>query len=142
MTRSIAAASIAALVLCGSLGASAAAPVRHDIRGSRQVAWHGSVDYTHNYYSADRRGHGAYTDLVGDSYSGLGFYPLPRAYRAAATRYGEHRIATNAIRYAVASQALETPFFFPAGGNGYRYGVFNPNDGVGTPFFAGYYAAE
>ena len=78
-------------------------------------------------------------DLVGDEYSGLGFYPLPHPFREAATRYGQYRASTNAVRYAVATTAIERPFFFPAG-NDYKYGVFNPNDGVGTPFFAGYYA--
>ena len=104
--------------------------VRHGLRGS--------IDYTQEY-PASRYGHGHLVDLVGDDYSGLGFYPLPRQYRDAATRYGQHRIATNAIRYAVASQAVETGYFFPAGDD-YRFGVFNPNDGVGSPFFAGYYA--
>ena len=30
-------------------------------------------------------------------------------------------------------------YWLPVANSGYRYGVFNPIDGVGTPFFAGYY---
>ena len=128
----------AAALLCGGVASSEAAthkPRQRAYHLTSSVTWH--EGYGHQYASA-RPGH--LTDLVGDTYSGLGFYPLPHQYRAAAERYGRYRVATNAVRYAVASQAIETPYFFPAGGNDYKYGVFNPNDGVGTPFFAGYYA--
>jgi hypothetical protein len=135
-TRAIAASLAVALTFFG--GSSAfAAPRHHQAPRVSAHGLRGSIDYTREYPAA-RYGHGQLVDLVGDEYSGLGFYPLPRQYREAATRYGRYRIATNAIRYAVASQAIETGYFFPAGDD-YRFGVFNPNDGVGSPFFAGYY---
>jgi|GEM_PF-2979314 len=94
------------------------------------------------------RGYGrGYADLVGDSESGVGFYPLPRAYREGAVRYRwTHRYAYgpygNPVQQAVIADAVRTGAFTPASAvNGYRYGVFDPIDGVGTPFFAGYYSA-
>ena len=90
------------------------------------------------------RGHGHHgtgmAALVGDRDSGLGFYNPPAQYRAGA-RLAKSRQG-DAIRYAIGSEM----------GNGYYYGIggeddgarnhhamFNPVDGYGTPFFAGYY---
>jgi hypothetical protein len=88
------------------------------------------------------RGHaGHYAALVGAPGSGLGFYPLPYRYRLGAWRYHQrfgYVPYPSAIQSAVAADAVRTYGSFPAD-RGYRYGVFNPNDGVGTPFFAGYY---
>lgn len=139
MTKSACLAACAAALLCG-LGAQTATARTIRSHGARQAAIHNSVAYADaGVYGTPRIPPGHLVDLTGDAYSGLGFYPLPRAYRAAAARYGAYRTATNPIRFAVASQAIETGYTFPAG-NDYRFGVFNPNDGVGTPFFAGYYA--
>jgi len=92
------------------------------------------------------QGHGGagYAALVGDPRSGLGFYPLPLKYRVGAWRY---RMRTqrppwaNPIYSAVASDAARYNYGWtiPTPANDYHYGVFNPYDGVGTPFFAGYY---
>jgi hypothetical protein len=82
--------------------------------------------------------------LVGDQGSGVGFYPLPWQYRAGAWRERQRRAmeASDAIHYAVASEAIGYDYLFP-GGEGYglthHHGIFNPVDGYGTPFFAGYY---
>ena len=77
--------------------------------------------------------------LVGDRESGLGFYPLPSQYR------GRGRVADrrgDAIRYAVGAE-MGNGYFYGLGGEDYgerhHHAVFNPVDGYGTPFFAGYY---
>jgi hypothetical protein len=90
-------------------------------------------------------GHGN-ADLVGDSESGLGFYPLPERYRLGAERYRQtHRLYGpygNPVQQAVIDDAVGTRAWAPTSAvNGYRYGVFDPVEGVGTPFFAGYYSA-
>jgi hypothetical protein len=42
------------------------------------------------------------------------------------------------VLFAIAEDAARYNYWVPAN-QGYRYGVFNPVDGVGTPFFGGYY---
>lgn len=88
-----------------------------------------------------RRPH--FAALVGDPGSGYGFYPLPWAYRVGAWRARQRRAmaSAEAIGVAVASTAIYS-YGFPYGddyGFGHHHGVFNPIDGYGTPFFAGYY---
>lgn len=93
-------------------------------------------------YAPTTTGHKAhFVDLVGDPGSGLGFYALPAQYRIGAWRYRQrHQVPPwqNPVYSAIVADAVRTPGFIPAD-QGYRYGVFNPIDGVGTPFFAGYY---
>jgi hypothetical protein len=89
---------------------------------------------------AGRKG-GGYAALVGDPRSGYGFYALPPEIRAGAARYRlAHRRFwwQNPVLAAMAADALRNPCWIPAGQE-YRCGVFNPIDGVGTPFFGGYY---
>jgi hypothetical protein len=84
---------------------------------------------------------GGFADLVGDPYSGYGFYALPPEIRIAAARYRQRygpRWWQNPVLSAMVADAIRTPCFIPAN-QAYRCGVFNPIDGVGTPFFAGYY---
>ncbi len=86
-----------------------------------------------------------FAPLVGDRAGGYGFYPLPLGVRIAAWRYRQRRAfeARRDIGIAVASTAVYSNWAFPYnyGGVGFgnHHGVFNPVDGVGTPFFAGYY---
>jgi hypothetical protein len=94
-----------------------------------------------------------YAALVGDKASGLGFYPLQQRYREGALRYHwshPYRGAPgygpygNPVQQAVIADAVGSsiPFRTPSSAvNGYQYGVYDPIDGVGTPFFAGYYSA-
>jgi hypothetical protein len=97
----------------------------------------------HHAHMARQPGHGHvghYAALVGDPGSGLGFYALPYPYRLGAWRYRQRvRMARypNPVLSAVAADAAR--YYGIPGDRGYRYGVFDPNDGVGTPFFAGYY---
>lgn len=94
-----------------------------------------------SYALARRRGAG-FVALVGDPGTGLGFHALPLRYRIAAARYrarNERPPWLNPVRFAVMADAARYDYWLPVANAGYRYGVFNPNDGVGTPFFAGYY---
>jgi hypothetical protein len=87
-------------------------------------------------------GHGThYVTLVGDPGGGLGFYALPTHYRVAALRYRLRNRPgpwDDPVRYAVMADAVRYPGWSSPNAD-YRYGVFNPYDGVGTPFFAGWY---
>jgi hypothetical protein len=88
------------------------------------------------------RGHRTgFADLVGDPESGLGFYPLPVQYRIAARRYRlSHRRPPwqNPVYFAMMADAARYNYWLPANRE-YAYGIYNPYDGVGTPFFPGYY---
>lgn len=93
------------------------------------------------YAPASTRHKAHFIDLVGDPDSGYGFYPLPVQYRIGAWRYRQRYQVPpwlNPLYSTIAADAIRTPGWIPANA-GYRYGVFNPIDGVGTPFFAGYY---
>ncbi len=122
---------------------------------SKRAVYHGhalhrsyirSIEYGNRLYGL--RAHrvvrgptGHYVALVGDPVSGLGFYPLPIRYRIGAWRYRvRHQRPPwqNPVLFAIAADALRYNDWIPAN-QGYRYGVFNPVDGVGTPFFGGYY---
>jgi hypothetical protein len=63
--------------------------------------------------------------------------------RIAAWRYRQRRAmqAASAIGFAIASTAVySNAYQFGYGyGFGHHHGVFDPVDGVGSPFFAGYY---
>jgi hypothetical protein len=95
----------------------------------------GRIAYAH-------RGHRiGFAELVGDPDSGLGFYQLPIRYRIGAWRYRvQHQRPPwqNPVLFAIAADAARYNYWIP-GNRDYRYGVFNPYDGVGTPFFGGYY---
>jgi hypothetical protein len=84
---------------------------------------------------------GRFVALVGDPDSGLGFYPLPIRYRIGAWRYRvRHQRPPwqNPVLFAIAADTARYNYWVPAN-QGYRYGVFDPVEGVGTPFFGGYY---
>ena len=89
---------------------------------------------------AGPRGDSGYVDLSQDEGSGAGFYALPAPYKAEARRQRavQYRNDSAAIGTAIASEAIEYDYDEGyAFGNG--HGVFDPVDGVGTPFFGGYY---
>ncbi len=108
----------------------------------RSLGPHGRIVYANRAHRLGR-GHGTgYADLVGDPDSGLGFYPLPIRYRIGAWRYRVMHPRPpwdNPVIYAIAADAARYDYWTPVADQGYRYGVFNPYDGVGTPFFGGYY---
>ncbi|WP_146030192.1 hypothetical protein [Methylocella silvestris] len=116
---------------------------RLSVAEGRSVARAGGPGGRLAYAPRGLRGHGTgYTELVGDPGSGLGFYALPIGVRVGAWRYhvrNERPPWQNPVRFAIAADAARYNYWLPVANNGYRYGVFNPNDGVGTPFFAGYY---
>ncbi len=80
--------------------------------------------------------------LVGDRESGLGFYALPERYRRAHV-VEDHR--GDAIRYAIATEAGYGYYYGIGGeegaGGSHHHTLFNPVDGYGSPFFAGYYGS-
>jgi hypothetical protein len=86
-----------------------------------------------------------YATLVGDPHSGLGFYQLPLKDRIGAARYHYYNQRppwANPVRQAVIADGVHYPYYWtPTAATSYHYGVFDPNDGVGTPFFGGYYNA-
>ncbi|HXW71233.1 MAG TPA: hypothetical protein VEK34_07335 [Methylocella sp.] len=90
------------------------------------------------FVTTGRKGH--VIDLVGDEDSGWGFYPLPVRYRIGAARYHARPRPywQNPVLFAIAADAARYDYLVP-GADDYRYGVFNPFDGVGSPFFGGYY---
>ncbi|HMF05956.1 MAG TPA: hypothetical protein VKE72_02960 [Methylocella sp.] len=102
---------------------------------------HGGIVYAGRVRWAPQvRGLG-YVNLVGDPESGLGFYALPLKYRIGAWRYrASHRHPWwhNPVLFAIGADAARYNYWIP-GNHDYAYGVFNPYDGVGTPFFGGYY---
>jgi hypothetical protein len=99
---------------------------------------HAQVSYAATPGGAD--GASGYVDLSQDSQSGAGFYALPQPYRSQARRQRaiQYRGERNALGVAIASEAIGYDY-----DEGYAFGnahgVFNPVDGVGTPFFGGYY---
>jgi hypothetical protein len=102
----------------------------------------------HGDWHALRRAHWergtGYVDLVGDPGSGFGFYQLPIRYRIGAWRYhllNRRPPWQNPVLFAIAADAARYNYWTPVADQGYRYGVFDPNEGVGTPFFGGYYGS-
>jgi hypothetical protein len=75
--------------------------------------------------------------LVGDRESGLGFYPPAGRYY----HYPHDWRQRNAVRDAIASEAVYGSYGIGGGYPGERHAhdMFNPVDGYGSPFFAGYY---
>jgi hypothetical protein len=109
-------------------GASEAAPRNGD----------GRVNYAAQ--AEETSGPSGFVDLSDDGDSGAGFYALPQPDRASAQRLrsGAAVDSEAAIGAALASEAVGDDF-----DKGYAFGnshgLFDPVDGVGTPFFAGYY---
>ena len=98
-----------------------------------------------------------YQTLQGDPESGYGFYALPGGAKGALATVGRHgrspgseaylpppppaTYRNNAVRFAETAGAVDAATYLPPGPQGgARQGVFDANDGVGTPFFGGYYA--
>ena len=88
------------------------------------------------------RGRGTgFVDLAGGPGIAYGFYPLPARYRLGAWRYhwrNQRPPWQNPVLFAIAADAARYNYWIP-GNRDYVYGVFSPYDGVGTPFFGGWY---
>lgn len=138
------------IVMAFAFGSEAAARVRvtDHVRGRHHGTYLRSVGPEGFRHQRPRRAYGMtrrhathYAALVGDPESGLGFYPLPLHYRISAWRYRQRNQRPpweNPVLFAMAADAMRYYDWIPANQD-YRYGVFNPIDGVGTPFFGGYY---
>jgi len=138
---------VAALLSVGTLPAAAQTHhKRHHVvaHGYGHHVRHGGASIGYLPMGASGRGAG-YKELVGDPDSGVGFYPLPTRYRIGAYRYhqrgdGVPRYIRNGVLYAMmADQARYWYWNATPTVDAYKYGVYDPYDGVGTPYSAGYY---
>lgn len=115
---------------------------RHHRSYLRSLGARGWLTYAPRSYRASR-GRGAhFATLVGAPDGGLGFYPLPLPYRIGAWRYRlRHQRPPwqNPVLFAIMADAARYYYDWVPANQGYRYGVFDPIEGVGTPFFAGFY---
>jgi hypothetical protein len=142
---------VTAFAFAPAAAAQARSPSKRDVyhkqvNGTLHRSFIRSIGYGSRLYGLrahrvlrGRTGH--FVELVGDPDSGLGFYPLPIKYRIGAWRYRlRHQRPPwqNPVLFAIAADAARYNYWVPAN-EGYRYGVFNPVDGVRTPFFGGYY---
>jgi hypothetical protein len=101
----------------------------------------GGVDHARRARFAPQGRGSGYVNLVGDPDTGLGFHALPLKYRIGAWRYSLTHPRPwwhNPVLFAIAADAARYNYWIPAN-HDYAYGVFSPYDGVGTPFFGGYY---
>ena len=127
------------LVAAGA-GTAVASPSARHVR-----AHHAGVHFARGHVASAAMDRG-YQPLVSDgSGSGFGFHHIPYPLHVAAVNAHERQAA--AVRSAVYVDAATQGF------NGYgfsgdsvygegpraSYGVFNGNDGYGSPYFAGYY---
>jgi hypothetical protein len=123
---------------CALAPAATASANRHTSSGHTrtyiQSLGHSGVGISH-------RARKGYTDLVGDPDTGLGFYALPLKYRIGAWRYRlTHRRPwwDNPILFAIAADAARYNYLVLPN-HDYIYGVYSPYDGLGSPYFGGYY---
>lgn len=141
-----AAAVFAAAGLCAT-GASAATSAHHKHHHKSHLYRHGGhfrgSHLGYLPYGASGRGPG-YKELVGDPDSGVGFYPLPERYRIGAWRYHMRQAAVppwirNGVLYAMTMDAYRYNYAWADPVNAWRYGVYDPFAGVGTPYSGGFY---
>ncbi|ACK50698.1 hypothetical protein Msil_1752 [Methylocella silvestris BL2] len=134
---------LAAALAAVSLAATAANASETNARKRAAHKNHSGVAYAKQSRST------GYVDLSEDGASGAGFYPLPRQYRTGALHERQNRPIEyagerNPIGFAIQSEAIGYDYDsgVPFGG-GYAFSnshsVLDPIDGVGTPFFGGYY---
>ena len=130
---------VAAVTWISAEGADASARHHRHIAGNIHGNYIGvirpGVVYSHKCH---------YAALVGDPGSGLGFYQLPLQYRIGAWRYRlRHAPAPWEVPPVIAAAQAQAVRYYgwvgPTPAEDYLYGVYNPIDGVGSPFFAGYY---
>ncbi|MEJ0093653.1 MAG: hypothetical protein WDN46_09490 [Methylocella sp.] len=135
----------AALAFAGGASAPAAAESKHIGAHDPLIGANHTRGGMRTRLTANRHSTG-FVALVGDKDGGLGFYPLPWHYRVGAWRARQRQAieSSEAIHSAIAADATGYDYLFP-GGEGYglthHHGIFNPVDGYGSPFFAGYYGS-
>jgi hypothetical protein len=101
---------------------------------------HGRVSYAAPPARADAPS--SFLDLPQDGWNGAGFRSPPQLYRSEPRRGRviEYARGRNAIGGAIARDAVSYDFDRDHGYSvGNSHSVFNPVEGVGTPFFGGYY---
>ncbi len=124
----------------------AAAQTHHKHHVAHAHRYGGSHGGSIGYLPMGASGRGAgYKELVGDPGSGVGFYALPTRYRIGAYRYhqrggGVPPYIRNGVLYAMmADQARYWYWNATPVVDSYKYGVYDPYEGVGTPYSGGYY---
>ncbi|MHB8886810.1 MAG: hypothetical protein ACYC5H_17335 [Methylovirgula sp.] len=144
----IAIATAFAFASAASVTAASAKPRHHHVAKHHHFHKFRHVRHHVGYLPRGASEHGrGYTELVGDPQSGLGFYPLPFRYRVGAWRHhmrhrGEPPWIRNGIFYAMMADSVRYADYWATPINSYRYGVYSPFDGVGTPYFAGFYGSS
>ena len=101
---------------------------------------HGRLSYAATQGSADAPSN--FLDLPQDGWNGAGLHYPPQPYRSDPRRgrVVEYARERNAIGAAIARDAVNYDFDRDHGYSvGNSHSVFNPVEGVGTPFFGGYY---
>lgn len=145
MKRLLAAAPAFAVVLGLAAMAPAQAATRHHAKASPSLrhastSRHFSLGFAAapTRYPRPGRHNSGLVGLVGDRESGLGFHALPPQFRS--YRMARRHRPGDAIDYAIAA---EMGNYYGVGGYApyerHAHLMFNPVDGYGTPFFAGYY---
>jgi len=121
-------------------GASASQPAAGAHRRHAGDHLRGRVSYAATPARADAPS--GFLDLPQDGWNGQGFHSPPQPYRSDARRRRviEYASERNAIGAAIARDAVNYDFDRDHGYSvGNSHSVFNPVEGVGTPFFGGYY---
>jgi hypothetical protein len=133
-------------VVAACAAPAAAQGSHHRAHHARHVAYrHSGAGVGYLPLGASGRGEG-YQELVGDPDGGVGFYPLPTRYRIGAYRYhmrdaGLPPYLRNGVLYAMMADRARYGYWNATPINSYKYGVYDPFEGVGTPYFAGYYGS-
>lgn len=101
---------------------------------------HGRMSYAATQGRADAAS--SFLDLPQGGWNGRAFHSPPQPYRSdpRRARVIEYARERNAIGAAIAREAVSYDFDRDHGYSvGNSHSVFNPIEGVGTPFFGGYY---
>lgn len=133
---------LVATALLAALSLPAGAAPNHHPKRSHAGA---TLRFAHagdHLHGARHHHHAGFVTLSGDRESGLGFYPP--AGRAYAHYYGRPYRGDQAKEDMREALINQSPYSFYGTGSGvpgeqHAHNMFNPVDGYGSPFFAGYY---
>lgn len=138
--------SAAALAVLAGSAAFAQAAQAHDKAApahKKHAHRHSQAGIGYLPLGSSERGEG-YRELSGDADSGVGFYPLPYRYRVGAWRHHMRQAAVppfirNGVLYAMTMDQYRYNYWWATPPESYRFGVYDPFEGVGSPYSAGFY---